>query len=132
MTASWNSAYKIGDAEIDAQHQTLFNKANATMASINDPMLSACAKALYESACQHIKHEEALMREIRYPAIDRHIQQHLELLASLNEILENIDNSSLSKEHLEWFFNDVLLAHIKLYDPQLAAFVHVRNANRKK
>jgi hemerythrin len=133
MIASWNSAFKIGDIEIDAQHQSLFNMANALLASVDDPMLSACAAALYEDACHHIKHEETLMRDMKYPAFDQHVQQHDELLGSLNEILKNINKANISKEHLEWFFNDVLLAHIKFYDPQLAAYFHVnKGASRKK
>jgi hemerythrin-like metal-binding protein len=126
MIASWRSAYKIGDAEIDAQHQSLFNKANALLASIDDPMLDACAAALYDGICEHIQHEETQMRNINYPALDRHVQQHHELLISLNEILENIDNANLSKRRLEWFISDLFLAHIKLYDTQVAAFVHAR------
>ena len=48
MIICWKSTYKIGDIEIDEQHQALVDKANAFMASIDKPMLDACATAFYE------------------------------------------------------------------------------------
>jgi len=126
MIICWKSTYKIGDIEIDEQHQALFDKANAFMASIDKPMLDACATAFYEYTCTHFSHEETLMVDIRYPGFDRHIQQHHKLLASLNEILEDVAESNLSKSRLESFLNDTFLAHIRAFDTQLAAFVRVQ------
>jgi hemerythrin-like metal-binding protein len=132
MTASSKCTYKTCDAGIGSKHQGFFNNANAVLASINDSVLSACIASILDTACQHIKHEETLMRDIKYPASRRHVQQHLDLLASLDEILENLGKANFSKEQLDRFFNEVLLTHMKLCDPQLAAFICTKKCSERK
>jgi hemerythrin-like metal-binding protein len=73
---------------------------------------------------EHLKYEEQLMRDIRYPGIDSHLQQHRGLLTKLSEIEAQIDNDTL--DILQWtsFLSDWLLNHIRVHDTKLAAFVN--------
>jgi hemerythrin-like metal-binding protein len=125
MIAIWKKAYRIGDAEIDAQHQTLFNKANAFLASIDDQMLDACAAAFYEYVCHHFEVEEVLMAVLMSPAFDGHVQQHREMLSQLGEILEDIADANQSKEKLVHFLNDTFPRHIAAYDAPFVAYARV-------
>jgi hemerythrin len=63
------------------------------------------------------------MRDIHYPDIESHLQQHHDLLTKLSEIEVQIDNDTL--DILQWtsFLSDWLLNHIRVHDTRLAGFV---------
>jgi hemerythrin len=63
------------------------------------------------------------MRDLNYPAIDSHIQQHKDLIERLNEIAAKIGGDELTHQELELFLTDWLLGHIRIYDTNLAAYV---------
>jgi hemerythrin len=123
MTIEWKPAYKIGNADIDAQHQGLFNLANAFLAASNKATLTACAMGMFRYTREHFNHEETLMRLVNYPSLAGHVQQHNDLIARLNDIAGNIANITLSKRDLESFLTDWLLGHIRMCDTKLAAYV---------
>jgi hemerythrin len=125
MIANWKRAYRIGDAEIDGQHQTLFNKANAFLASIDEPMLDACAAAFYEYVCYHFEVEEVLMAVLMSPTFDGHVQRHREMLSQLDDILEDIVDANRSKDQLAHFLNDTFPRHIAVYDAKLVSYARV-------
>lgn len=127
MTIEWKSAYKIGDVEIDAQHERLFAMANAFVTARDKSALTAGAMSLYKYTREHFSHEEKLMRALDYPGIVGHIRQHDDLITRLNSVAASIADSTLPIEDLESFLRDWLLGHIRFYDTKLAAYVKARN-----
>ena len=123
MAIQWKDAYKVGNAEIDAQHQEIFRKANAFLDAMDDATLTNCAMGFFQYTREHFKHEETLMRELNYPAIAGHIQQHIDLLERLNDIASKIAGKELTYKDLEYFLTDWLLIHIRIYDTKLAAYI---------
>jgi hemerythrin len=70
------------------------------------------------------------MRELDYPSIDDHIQQHKNLIAQLNDIARKIGSEEWREQELELLLADWLLDHIRIYDARLAAYVsHKTQAN---
>jgi hemerythrin-like metal-binding protein len=124
MTIEWKDSYKIGNAAIDAQHQVWFARINSFLEATDRKSLQYCEVMMNQYTREHLKYEEQLMRDIHYPDIDSHLQQHRELLTKLSEIEAQIDNDTL--DILQWtsFLSDWLLNHIRIHDTRLAAFVN--------
>ena len=123
MTIEWKDSYKIGNAAIDAQHQVWFTRINSFLEATDRKSLQHCEVMMNQYTQAHLKFEEQLMRDIRYPDIESHLQQHRELLTKLGEIEAQIDNDTLDTAQWTSFLSDWLLNHIRIYDTQLAAFV---------
>lgn len=123
MTIEWKDSYRIGNAAIDAQHQVWFARINSFLEATDHKSLQYCEVMMNQYTRVHLKYEEQLMRDIQYPDIDSHLQQHRELLIRLSEIKAQIASDTL--DTLQWtsFLTDWLLNHISVYDTRLAAFV---------
>lgn len=124
MSLQWNDRYKIGDEEIDAQHQQLFRLVNTVLAAKDKETLTACAMALFQYTREHFAHEEQLMKRLQYPAMAGHLAQHESLITRLSEVAARIANGTLDHRVLEAFLSDWLLNHIATSDVKLAAYIH--------
>ena len=124
MTIEWKDSYKIGNTAIDAQHQVWFARINSFLEATDRKSLQYCEVMMNQYTREHLKYEEQLMRDIQYPDIENHLQQHHDLLAKLSDIEEQIDNDTL--DILQWtsFLSDWLLNHIRVHDTRLAGFVN--------
>ena len=77
---AWEPSLAVGVVEIDAQHQALFDIASRIEAaatareSVGD--LEELFSALAERAIDHFADEERVMREVGYPLLPRHLQEH--------------------------------------------------------
>lgn len=124
MIITWKDAYKVGDAEIDAQHQELFRQVNTFMKATDKAGLTSGAMSLFKYTREHFKHEENLMRRINFPALESHLQQHNDLIARLSDISASIASDTLNMTDLGAFLSDWLLGHIRIYDTKLATYVN--------
>lgn len=125
MSLEWIDGYKIGHDEIDAQHQELFKLANKFLNAKDKVNLTECAMGLFKYTRVHFKHEEDLMHEIGYPAIEMHLAQHTELISLLNDVAHNISDDSLDMGDLEFFLSAWLIGHIGSSDVRLANYVNL-------
>jgi hemerythrin len=66
------------------------------------------------------------MRDIEYPAMAAHIEQHNELISKLNEVAECIANGTLQTTQLKTFLTSWLVGHIVTFDTKLSAFLSHR------
>lgn len=123
MAIRWKDAFDVGNAEIDQQHQEIFNKANAFLDAVGIAALTEYSLGFFQYTRDHFSLEEGLMRSIDYPAIEVHIQQHKELVERLNEVAANIGGDDFSHRDLELFLTDWLLVHIRIYDTKLASYI---------
>ncbi len=125
MGIEWKDAYKIGDPEIDAQHQVWFAKINDFLTATGREALTLCEMKMYQYTRVHFKHEETLMRSINYPGLSDHVSKHNELLLRLNGIAEQIANDTLDLVKWRNFLSAWLLNHIAVTDKALAAYVEI-------
>ena len=126
MTIEWNDCYKIGHAEIDAQHQELFDRINKFLTATDKSALMLGAMSLFQYTREHFTHEETLMRTLHYPSIAAHVKQHNDLLSRLNMVAQSIAKENLVRADLEAFLADWLFNHLATSDTKLAAYVKLQ------
>ena len=84
---TWTPALSVGVAEIDAQHQELFRRANAFIDAIETPERTAELLAyLRDHARVHFSAEERWMAEEGYPDLEPHRREHAGFLDQLGEL----------------------------------------------
>jgi hemerythrin len=123
MLIEWNAKRKIGHARIDAEHQELFRLANKFLTACTKQSMNETADVFNAYTRQHFSHEEAMMRQLRYPAAATHLHEHVGLLDTLDKIMDAIDEEILSKAELEDFVGYWLVKHIAIFDAPLAVYV---------
>ena len=119
----WRDSYSIGNASIDSEHQQLFKLADEFFAANDKLKKTDCAMRLFRYTRLHFDHEEQLMRDIAYPEIAAHVQQHTYLIGKLNEVADKIAEDSLTPVDLKAFLTAWLVGHIVTFDSRLSAYV---------
>ncbi len=119
--ALWSSDYETGHLEVDRQHRRLFELVN----ELHDAMakghgreaLEPALKALAAYTLEHFATEEALMREMGYPNLERHRNQHQVLASQVDELLLRFSKGYLTlPSTLSRFLADWLKHHIREED----------------
>jgi hemerythrin len=123
MKLEWKDSYKLGDAEIDAQHQQLFDMANAFLEAQGKTALTLCAMLLYKHTREHFEAEEAVMRKHQVPNLDAHIEWHNTMITRLNAISLSIQNDTLREQDLVNLMTEWAQTHILVQDAELAQFL---------
>lgn len=87
----WTQDLAIGHALIDADHQHIFETARRLQAEImeEEPEYSIVGEVLVElieHTGGHFMREEALMREIGFPAYEAHKREHALLMQKVNDL----------------------------------------------
>lgn len=126
MAIEWQVSHILGDAEMDAQHQTLFALVNALLAATEKSHLMEALANLTKHTRDHFAHEEAVMRSMNYPGLKAHVEQHNNLLTKLGHASELISNYTLTMANLESFFAAWLQNHMETLDAPLAAYIQQR------
>jgi hemerythrin len=123
MPVPWTDALKVGDTEIDAQHEELFRRVNLLLEMTDTICLTKCVISLFRHTREHFSHEEDVMRRIRYPEILPHLIAHNELLTQLNKVAESIANETFVKNDWQAFFEAWLIHHIEISDRALLGYI---------
>jgi hemerythrin len=123
MTVKWNDSYLLGEAEIDAQHRFVFALANEFMQANDQTELTNCAMRLYQHTREHFKHEEALMRELKFPEYAAHVAWHNQFISRLNDISASIAQGTLNLRDVDALMTDLALNHIVQHDARLAGYM---------
>lgn len=126
MAIEWLDRYSLGDAEIDAQHQTMFALVNALLTLTEKSHLAAALANLLRHTQDHFAHEESMMRQTDYPGLQAHVEQHNTLLSKLSHASELIANYTLTMANLETFLAAWLLNHMETLDAPLVSHLRRR------
>ena len=126
----WRDSYVIGNASIDSEHQHLFKLANDFFEANDKLKKIDCAMRLFKYTREHFDHEEQLMRDIGYPEISAHVQQHTHLIGKLNEVAEKIANDTLENVDLKAFLTAWLVGHIVTFDTRLTVYVRQNDGSK--
>jgi hemerythrin len=131
----WTSSLEIGVPEIDAQHRSLFERADqfATAVQVKRPMdrLEELFAFLAAYALEHFAAEERYMREVGYPQLPRHIQEHAQFkrqLASLVPQWSMEGDSQALLMALLGFLKSWLPEHIAGSDQRIGEYVRSRES----
>ena len=123
MKIDWKDSYKIGNAQIDAEHQKAFKLANQFLAANDQASQRVAAMQLYKHTREHFEHEEKLMRDRAYPDTKAHVEGHNRLISRLNVISQTIAKNDVNDQALKDLMMDWTINHIGQDDARLAAFV---------
>ncbi len=123
MSVEWKDSYKVGDPEVDAQHQHLFELINELVAVDSLRDLRPLVMQLYKFTREHFDLEEALMRRVNYPDIDTHVDHHDKLLARLSLLSMDVGKGHMSKSAIAALMNDWALRHVTQDDALLSGYM---------
>ena len=112
----------------DSQHQELFKIIEELeVEDSDDPKLIAKLNTYVE---QHFSLEEAYMKELNYPGMEKHVLAHNKFIARFNEIVnERPCFNSEFKKNVGAFLKSWLVNHILKIDKEFEEFV--LNSQRK-
>lgn len=127
MKVEWNDSYKIGNADIDQQHQALFALINALLEPLDDAALKSLIMQLYRHTREHFEAEEALMRQLGVADYAAHIDYHNRLLERLNLISSGVGQGQLDKAAFYGLMHDWAMRHVVIDDAALARYLLKHN-----
>jgi len=117
----WRRHYECGIPEIDAEHMRLFKIANRIVASLSANGNSIDAVPLVDELLIHIahhfKHEEKMLKDIRFPQAREHCLSHSRLLERADKLASQFrDRQTTAGAVLGFVVHDVVARHIALED----------------
>lgn len=124
----WLDSFLSGNYIIDKQHLLFIEDANKLYdALINDDPHSEIKKILeeiYRAVIFHFKTEENFLKEINFPEIDFHIQEHENLKIKLENFLKEFDTSSkIIKLSIAIDVKLTLFNHFEKFDEHYRKFI---------
>jgi hemerythrin len=124
----WSSAYSVGVAGIDAQHQNLFALARELHAAMTAGQGKSAVGRVLDRLIQytsvHFAHEERLMRLNDYPAAAAHRAEHEALTKQVVKFQEDFHAGRVMVTvQLLQFIKDWLVKHIQGSDVKMAPYV---------
>ena len=123
MQIEWKDSFKLGDAEIDAQHQQLFALANEFLRASGKAELTHCAIKLYKHTREHFEVEERVMRKLQLPGLASHVEWHNAMITRLNAISQSIQSETLREQDLVQLMTDWAQQHILVQDAELIPYL---------
>ena len=103
MFVRWDEKYRVGNEQIDQEHQFLFRLINdfydAFMAKKDRMQVLNLLNRLVDYAQKHFTNEEALMREIGYVDLDNHCSHHEKLFEQIFSLNAKFSDRTLNPAH---------------------------------
>ncbi len=137
--AQWKDEYATGISVIDAQHQRLFEAINrmedAFQAGTQEDEARESLVFLAQYTKEHFDTEEAYMRELGYPLLTFHQEEHAALVAKIQLLQRKVDEDLTIPAHMADFAAhmanfaaDWLAHHINEADMGYVQFARERSA----
>ncbi len=127
---SWKPSLEVGVARIDAQHRAIFDVAGRLEAAVGarEPatQLEMLFAFLAELAMDHFVDEERVMREVGYPLLPRHLQEHAQFKRQLAGLVSQWNAEGASRSvlvALQAFLAFWLTEHVATSDQGLRDYL---------
>jgi hemerythrin-like metal-binding protein len=122
----WSNAHSVYLPEIDAEHRALYRLGDelhkALLAGAVPAQMQPILANLLESAEQHFRHEERLMRAIHYNGFAWHKHQHDAARKRTKALAKSIEGGdSAAAGELLQFLSDWLRDHMAVADRMMGA-----------
>jgi hemerythrin len=123
----WDSGFSVEVAEIDKQHQKLFDMINELYDAIGKGrgrnMLGKTFHDLITYAGTHFETEERYFLQFQYPAYEEHLKEHAEFVNKVVAFRDQFDGGSFTiTVEVAHFLKDWLVLHIQGTDRRYALF----------
>ncbi|OQW88301.1 MAG: hypothetical protein BWK72_08375 [Rhodoferax ferrireducens] len=125
MSIEWLESYKIGNAEVDASQQALFDLANQIAASEDWMALRPMIVALFKQMQTQFELEEALMAKAAFPGAQAHAEDHQHLLSRLRDRSMDVGKGHMNKKAIVGVMTDWAHRHVVNQDAELAQYLAV-------
>jgi len=122
MLMQWEKRFSLNHPKIDAQHQHLFHlveQAYSLPQHTSKTEIKALFVEFFNYMAIHFKDEEAYMKSINYPELEKHKEQHEAIITQMGNILRtspSIDKIriSLLKESKDWLIEHILIEDLEI------------------
>lgn len=121
----WSDAYSVGVDVIDEQHRTLFALRNELAEccrapeAVHSERFHDILAEMFEYSRTHFATEEAFMRSICFPNLERHVEEHAGFIEAVADLSVAIMGNLATPETVLTFLSDWLTAHILKSDHQI-------------
>lgn len=127
----WDKSIEVGDAILDAQHRHIVDLMNALYNAADGEGL-ATADAVVHHVVRFLQHhfdtEEAILRQIGYPDVDRHAAEHRRLMARIADAARSADDGSPpSSDRLAVSVWSWMHEHTSTWDQGYATVLRMKN-----
>lgn len=130
MEIQWTQDLSVGVAEVDQQHQELFNRINTLLIACKQGKgrdhLTEIIDFLGEYTVKHFETEKKLMSDHDYPEMDSHIAQHEIFIENFSMLKQKLEQDGPGG-HIVIETNRVVItwlnSHIRNVDQNLGAFL---------
>lgn len=116
----WEESYSVGVKELDDQHKKLIHIINE-LDQVEDERDAKVRilNALVEYTKEHFATEELYFRQFGFEKTDEHIEEHLELIAEVEDLVYQFAvGESLDAVKLKGFLTTWLVDHIQGADQE--------------
>lgn len=128
----WTPALAVGVAEIDAQHQELFRRAEQLVVALRGGDRSEVPpliRYLADYAKEHFASEERFMTEIGFPGLEAHRAAHETFRQGLAEMTADFQRkgaTALVALTMHNWLSDWLRRHVSLLDVEIGQFAEAK------
>lgn len=134
---AWKDSFCCGNQLIDSQHKTLFNIANELLDAVisTHPVteISAIITKLLDEVSQHFHDEEVILKEVGFPGISQHAEEHAKLLEKGLELSREFKASTLTVgDVFQFLANEVVMVHMLGSDREFFPFIKEAGAAATK
>lgn len=123
MIIEWSERFSLNHELLDAQHQELFELANAAQRldpnNANKAELGRLFKEFYDYMGKHFKEEEAYMQSIDYPLYEKHKKFHESIIEGMTKILKEKKGVVELQKNIQMIAKKWLAEHILENDLQI-------------
>ena len=118
---NWSPAYESGNAQLDSEHQALFERSNHLLRAILDNRskqeIMDLIGLLVEEVQHHFADEEAVLRAIGYDQAQSHHELHQWLMARAEQFSDRFARDQLGVGELfAYLANELVAQHILIED----------------
>ncbi len=128
----WSPSLAVGVAEIDAQHQELFRRAERFIAALRTGdrgEVLPLVRYLADYVVEHFAAEERFMREIGYPGLEAHRSVHETFREDFAEVMADFERKGptpLVALTMHNWLSDWLRRHVGSLDVEIGRFADAK------
>ena len=110
---TWQKSFSVGVKELDKQHKRLLELINE-IPDLEEKKAYETLNQLIRYADTHFNTEEMLMKEHKYPGLDRQRKEHEKFTNKIFEINEGLNNkqtetlNSIKDYIMNWYISHIL------------------------
>jgi hemerythrin len=126
---TWDPTFSVDNAQMDAQHQKLFDLINeihdAQASGKTQQGISIGLAGLSRYAMEHFESEELLMEKNNYPELEVQRREHAVFIEKVVDLQHQYLNGQLVQvEGMLEFLKNWLVSHILINDQKYKSYLH--------